>query len=714
MKRSFIACVSISVCLVFYLVVGMTTVAVTPIISGSGMANCPTFMDGVQFCTVESSLLNEISGVAASRQNADVLWVHNDSGDSARIYAMSIQGRHLGVYNLLGASATDWEDMAIGPGPIEGQDYIYVGDTGDNARSRSSVTVYRVAEPLVSASQDPVTVNLDDVDALPMRYPDPAVYDCETLQVDPLSGDIFLVTRDREGQGVARVFRNPAPHTPGVMVTLELVATIPLPFEVKGGDISPSGDAVLLRLHSFTSDEDGYYWPRAAGTNLWEAFSGPACLVPLVEEPQGEALAFAADGLGYYTISEGAFQPIYFYAESVNLIKGPYLQAVTPNSIVVVWETDVPGDSVVEYGLTSAYGLEATDVASTTHHAVTVEGLSPYATYHYRVQTNGNVLSDDSTFKTAADATQGTFSFAVYGDNRTNHADHQSVVNRALTLAPDFVLNTGDLVADGTVAGQWDTFFDIERELLKIAPFFPSLGNHERNSNNYFALFHLPNNERYYSFDYGNAHIVALEVDGYQSYSAGSTQYNWLANDLASTSQPWKFVFFHFPPYSSGSHGDDATAQRDLVPLFEQYGVQVVFNGHDHDYERSLVNGVNYIVAGGGGAPLYSVSGGPYTVYAESTLHVVSLSVNQHTLTSVGVRPDGTTFDQFTMTCTPLSGDLDCNCGVDVNDIMIVAGRWHSSPGDDNYNPAYDLDNDGNIDIVDIMLVATHWGESCQ
>ncbi|MBM4465902.1 MAG: hypothetical protein FJ014_10175 [Chloroflexi bacterium] len=400
-------------------------------------------------------------------------------------------------------------------------------------------------------------------------------------------------------------------------------------------------------------------------------------------------------------------------AAPVSLSKGPYLQSVTPNSIVVVWETDVPGDSVVEYGPTSAYGFAATEAATTTHHAVTIEGLSRYTIYHYRVLTNGSALSDDSTFKTAADPTQGTFSFAVYGDNRTNHAAHQSVVDRALTLAPDFVLDTGDLVEDGTVAGQWDTFFDIERELLRTAPFFPCLGNHERNSAHYFDLFHLPNNERYYSFDYGHAHIVALEVDGYQDYSAGSAQYNWLASDLAGTSQPWRFVFFHFPPYSSGSHGDDLTAQRDLVPLFEQYGVQIVFNGHDHDYERSLVNGVNYIVAGGGGAPLYSVTGGPYTVYAESTLHVVSIAVNEHTLTSVGVRPDGTTFDQFTMTCTPLSRDLDCDCDVDVADIMIVASRWHSSVGEDDYNPAYDLDDDGDVDIVDIMLVAVRWGERC-
>jgi len=214
----------------------------------SARADCPTFMDGTQLGTVESGWLTEISGLAASRQHTDVLWTHNDSGDSARIFAMSIQGQHLGVYNLVGASAADWEDMAIGPGQVEGQDYIYAGDIGDNTRHRSSVTVYRVAEPPVSATQQPLTVDLDDVAALPMQYPGPEVYDCEALLVDPVSGDIFLVTKDRAGEGVAHVFRNPAPHAPDVMVTLELVEDIPLPAQVTGGDVSPSGDGVLLHV----------------------------------------------------------------------------------------------------------------------------------------------------------------------------------------------------------------------------------------------------------------------------------------------------------------------------------------------------------------------------------------------------------------------------------------------------------------------------------
>ena len=462
----------------------------------------------------------------------------------------------------------------------------------------------------------------------------------------------------------------------------------------------PGGDIDYETLATGYSDESTFFETAVDPSVLND---GPNVLAVEIHQR-----SVTSSDISFDLELQGSEEPV-----SINLTKGPYLQSVTPDSIIVVWETNLPGDSVVEYGLTDAYGLEAMNAYSTTHHAVTIEGLSPYTTYHYRVLTNGSPLSEDSTFKTAADTAQGVFSFAVYGDDRTNHTAHQSVVDRALTLAPDFILNTGDLVEDGRVIEQWDTFFDIEQELLRIAPFFPSLGNHERNSSNYFDLFHLPNNERYYSFDYGNAHITALQVDGYEDYGVGSAQYNWFVNDLVSTAQPWKFVFFHYPPYSSGSHGDNSSVQSALGPLFEQYGVQIVFNGHDHDYERSLVNGVNYIVAGGGGAPLRSVSGGPYTVYAESTLHVVSISVDQHTLTSVGVRPDGTTFDGFTITCTPLFGDFDCDCAVDIADLMLVASRWHSSVGDDGYDPAFDLDDNGRIDIVDIMLVAVHWGENC-
>ena len=286
----------------------------SPIRVASANQACPQFAAGVVVGNIESTFLTETSGIAASRKNTNVLWAHNDSGDSARVFAMNLQGRHLGIYNLVGASAVDWEDIAIGPGQTTAQDYLYVGDTGDNARRRTSVTVYRIPEPAFSADQTPVSLDLTDWEILPMQYPGSVVYDAETLLADPISGDLFLVTRDRAGEGVARVFRNPAPHTAGVTVTLELVATLSLPMEVKGGDISPFGNAILLRPHSFSTPANGYHWTRAPATNVWDAFSQQPCLTPLANEPQGEALAFTADGNGYLTTSEGSNPPIYYYA----------------------------------------------------------------------------------------------------------------------------------------------------------------------------------------------------------------------------------------------------------------------------------------------------------------------------------------------------------------------------------------------------------------
>jgi len=289
-------------------------------VANAETTTCPTYKNGVEIGEVEPVQLNEISGLAASREYEDVLWVHNDSGDSARFFALNKQGELLGTYNLLGASAADWEDMTIGPGPISGEDYLYLADIGDNSRSRSSIRVYRTLEPHVSANQEPVNVYITDWDQLPMQYPASEKYDAETLLIDPISADLFVVTKDRGGEGVAHVFRNPAPHVDSVLVTLELVDDINFSELLTGGDVSPSGDAIILR--SYTS---GLYWKRAAGTDLWDAFSEVPCSVPIESEPQGEALAFAADGYGYFSVSEGINQPIYFYSQQFELLFLPQI-----------------------------------------------------------------------------------------------------------------------------------------------------------------------------------------------------------------------------------------------------------------------------------------------------------------------------------------------------------------------------------------------------
>ena len=135
-------------------------------------------------------------------------WVHNDSGDTARVFAISGNGRDLGTFALGGATATDWEDIAVGSGPTAGVSYLYAADIGDNGQSRASIAVYRVPEPPVNAATTtPVHKTLPDVATLTFTYPDGA-HDAETFFVDPVSRELFIVTKDIFG--ASRVFRAPA------------------------------------------------------------------------------------------------------------------------------------------------------------------------------------------------------------------------------------------------------------------------------------------------------------------------------------------------------------------------------------------------------------------------------------------------------------------------------------------------------------------------
>lgn len=280
-------------------------------------AECPTFHPGSVEGYLEYPGITELSGLAASRRHAGVLWAHNDSGDAPRLYATTTAGAHLGVYEVSGAHAVDWEDMAIGPGLPDGPDSIFIGDIGDNTRSRSSIVVYRVAEPAVSPGQEPGVFAIGSVDAFPLRYPEGARYDAETLMADPLSGDLFIATKD--SGGTSRVFRCSAPLEPGVLRTLEDAGTLvfgtpALPSAdraLTAGDIAPSGGEILLRTYS-----SAHLWTRIAGEPVSAALSRPACSVPLRIDFlwwQGEAIAFAADGFDYLTASEGQGAPIIRY-----------------------------------------------------------------------------------------------------------------------------------------------------------------------------------------------------------------------------------------------------------------------------------------------------------------------------------------------------------------------------------------------------------------
>lgn len=269
-------------------------------------ADCPTFASGKSPGALALPALNEASGLAPSRRTPGVLWTHNDSDpDGPRVYAFAAaDARYLGRWSLTGATVTDWEDLAVGPGKRPGGHDLYVGDIGDNAAVRPDVTVYRVAEPAVDlARPQPVDAALPGVEALVFTYPQGQAHDAETLLVDPVRGDLCVVTKRLDG--LSEAYCAAAPLASGA---LTLAASLDVGSLATGGSVSPDGRLVAIRTYF-----DARVWRRDLAGPLAAAFAGPSCALPLVFEMQGEALGFAADGLGYYTVSEGQDPPLHLF-----------------------------------------------------------------------------------------------------------------------------------------------------------------------------------------------------------------------------------------------------------------------------------------------------------------------------------------------------------------------------------------------------------------
>jgi predicted phosphodiesterase len=335
------------------------------------------------------------------------------------------------------------------------------------------------------------------------------------------------------------------------------------------------------------------------------------------------------------------------------IIKGPYLQQVTSDSIVIMWETDVAADSRVDFG-----GTFVEDGTPVTIHEVQLTGLAADTVYSYTV-TSGATTSPISTFGTTPDVSR-SFRFVAYGDTRSQPAEHASVIAAIIDSAPEIVIHTGDLVTDGTNYSLWEAeFFSPAYDLMINTPLLAVLGNHENNAAWFYDLFSLPDNEQWFAFTYGNIRFIGLNTC--VSYSPGSTQYASLVGELGSpeyANATWHVVYFHHPPYSAtSSHGDDANVKQYLVPLFEQNGVDIVFNGHSHAYERYFNNGIYYIVTGGGGAPLASLvtdTQEPIRQYGQSVYHhcTIDVDVPGQSLTVSARYNNGTAFDTITITKT--------------------------------------------------------------
>ncbi len=395
-----------------------------------------------------------------------------------------------------------------------------------------------------------------------------------------------------------------------------------------------------------------------------------------------------------------------------NFRKAPYLiYSGDHTEMIVLWQLLSSYSCTIEWGtdLTYSTGSQTTTEYGDDHqHKYTITNLANSTDYYYRVIAGTDTITGNFVSGPPEDVSEITF--IAYGDTRTNPDKHDLVAQQILNIyssnpdAQTILLLSGDLVSNGNNEGDWDNqFFDPQytnmQELFRSAPLMSALGNHEGSGTLFEKYFPYPfyqSGDFYWSFDYGPAHITI--VDQYSDYSPGSTQYQWLENDLASTTKKWKILMFHEPGWSAGGHGNNTDVQNYIQPLCEQYDVQFVINGHNHYYSRAVVERVMHITTGGGGAPLYTPDPSyPNIVTVSQSNHFTKLKISGDTLFFTVIKSDGSIIEQLTYNRIYVwNGSVDSNwnngdnweMGVvpkAVSDVLIPSGLTNYPEIDGTY-----------------------------
>lgn len=373
--------------------------------------------------------------------------------------------------------------------------------------------------------------------------------------------------------------------------------------------------------------------------------------------------------------NEGLFSPAQIHAT--------WQQADPSGSVTITWKTEMNYFfHQVKYGVEP--GIYPWTESGVYHwspnqfsgiiHDVELTGLASGTTYYYKCGDGLSIWSGECSFTTAPDS--GGFSFTIAGDDGVSPASF-TVASYHSEEDVSFHVHTGDLACADGYQPKWDWWFELSQPYMTKRPILPCIGNHEVEDldtvhdvpfdltargflndlgfgrTSYLGRFALPGNEQWYSVDYGPIHFVILDTD--EEYSAGSEQYEWLESDLAAASAApeitWIICVFHKPPYSAGKeHGSNLGVRETLCPLFDTYGVDIAFSGHDHGYERSFPvydtevttweeelyenpAGTIYVVTGGGGRWLYMTGYDYWTVYSRSKHHyIIADLVNENEL----------------------------------------------------------------------------------
>ena len=355
-------------------------------------------------------------------------------------------------------------------------------------------------------------------------------------------------------------------------------------------------------------------------------------------------------------------------AEKPGAAKGPYVTSVSDTTATVRVELRAAATIALEMapegvpvGAGSAAPVHFASAPAATMHVVNATGLSPATRYAYTVRAGGVVVATGhlatAPARDSADTTTA-HTFIVYGDDRTDDDAHAAIVRAIIARTPaDFLVNTGDLVADGGSSANWATFFDIERDLLRARPLFAAIGNHELYDDAAGANF-----SRYFGFadgggamrPYGTVRFGAVRfffLNGMHDWNSGPER-EWLERELSNADHEpgltWRFAVVHQGPWSSGPHGPNARLAAAHVPeLLAAHHLDLVFSGHDHIYERGDAGLLKYVVSGGGGAPLYrDIHPTPTTRKAEAAHHFLEVTTRGDAFQMTVHRLDGSVLDR--------------------------------------------------------------------
>lgn len=346
------------------------------------------------------------------------------------------------------------------------------------------------------------------------------------------------------------------------------------------------------------------------------------------------------------------------------VIEGPMVQQSTQTGALLVWFTTRP----VECQVTWTVGGETRSAAASRtdrRHVAAVEGLAPGTSCPYQIRAGERVLSGPHMLHTQQPA-DAAYAFVVLGDSgRGSRAQYDVALQmQRVEPTPDFILHTGDLVYfDGARHRYESRFFAPYRPLLSRVTFWPCLGNHDVDDDQaalpYQEVFELPPNgpeglpaDHNYWFDYASCRVAVLDSNADEGVLRDAIA-PWLRAVMGAAGPRWRFVVFHHPPYTGGKYAPDQRLQRTVVPVIDETGVDVVFNGHDHNYQRIgplrggvLVEppaGTWYVITGAGGATLYAAKH-PEREY------VRALDDDTHSFTHVQVDGDALTLRQIALT----------------------------------------------------------------